>query len=83
MVANESEVLPAAAALGPDDGDPSAFDDELARLAVPRPSRPSLDCGWEDEDHYHTADADAPADAYAHGAWKEVYHDLDEIIAAL
>ena len=58
MVANESEVLPTAAALGPDDGDPSAFDDELARLAVPRPSRPSLDYGWEDEDHYHTADAD-------------------------
>ena len=80
MVADESEVLPTAAALGPDDGDPAAFDDELARVAVPRPSRPSLDHGWEEEDHYHTANADAPADAYDHGAWKEVYHDLDEIM---
>ena len=71
MVAKESEVLPAAAALGPDDGGPSAFDDELARLAVPHPSRPSLDHGWEDENHYHTADADAPADAYAHGSSAE------------
>ena len=80
MVSNELEVLPTAAALDPDDGDPSTFDDELACLAVPRPSRPSLDYGWEEEDHYHTADADAPADAYAHGSWKEVYHDLDEIM---
>ena len=80
MVADESAVLPAAAALGPDDSDPSAFEDELARLSISRPSRPSLDRDWEDEDHYHSADTDAPTDAFAHGSWKEVYHDLDEIM---
>ena len=80
MVADESAVLPAAAALGPDDGDPAAFEDELARLAAARPSHPSLDGGWEDDDHYHSADADVPADAYAHGTWKEQYHDMDKIL---
>ena len=68
MVADESAVLPAAAALGPDDSDPSAFEDELARLSTSRPSRPSLDRDWQDEDHYHSADTDAPADAFAHGS---------------
>ena len=76
MVDDESSVLPAPAALGPGDGDSSAYDDELARLSAVRPSRPSLDDGWEDDDHYHAADA--PSDAF-HGTWEEVHHDLDEI----
>ena len=42
MVDDESSVLPAPAALGPGDGDSSAYDDELARLSRRAPEPPVI-----------------------------------------
>ncbi len=73
MVNSESEVLPSpAGALADDNGD-AVLTSDFETLLQSRSSRPHLDEGWEDLDHYF--ESDAPSDQYIHGEWKEKYKD--------
>jgi hypothetical protein len=74
MVHDESFVLPSASAFHSESSLPGDAD----AITVARSSRPCLDDGWMDEDHYHQS-ADEPADVHVANEWKEKYHDLDEI----
>ena len=51
---------------------------DLDSLFRARSSRPHLDKGWEDNDHYYQQH-DVPGDQFSADEWKEKYKDMDEI----
>ena len=81
MVNSESEVIPSPAGLHAGNVDEALPTDDLDSVLRSRSSRPHLDNGWLDEDHYF--DGNVPTDEYVHGEWKEIYRDIDLTIPAL
>ena len=74
MVLDESSVLPAVVALDPLEGTAS-LDDDLETLSQSRPSRPSLDVGWIDDNHYF--DHDVPDDSFDSSELPKTEHDFN------
>ena len=75
---NKSFVLLSAAAFHSNSDSASSLADDADTIFGSRSSRPCLDDGWINEDHYYQS-ADEPADSHVANEWKEKYQDLDEI----
>ena len=77
MVLDESNVLPSPAAFDSNETDDPISIGVDETLSQSRPSRPSQDQGWLDEDHYF--EHDLPSEEFNPGEWKEEYKHMDEI----